>query len=170
MHLVKHVNTGKTLHCIVFLSIVYCLAFGFGVYMSHGEASNANFIKINFFDLLLHNMQHLFIMLCVGLITFGIGSTFLLAVNALNTGSAVILVFNADGILPILTNFLPHCIFEIVSTILFASLGLLSLNILLSISHKGLFNKIYSILKGNAVILFFACFLLLIAALVESME
>ncbi|MDR2082845.1 MAG: stage II sporulation protein M [Candidatus Ancillula trichonymphae] len=156
-------KSGCNIHCLIISLCIYIISFGIAAFLSRNQTYTIDYKGLGFTDLFFHNQIQGLTIILYGLLTFGIGNSVLLVINAFNAaGVVVILVYNSYGIRPLLLHFFPHALFEISALIIFTTIVYILSNILFSLDVDNLLGKI------KRLLLVIASLLLVIAAIIES--
>jgi len=151
----------------IFISFcVYFIGALIGAFLSRNQEYTTNAQNLKFMYIFLNNYKLSLLIIIIGFITVGIGSTVFLFANGIMLGDILIGVYNKYSLLPILTGVAPHFIFEVLALCIATSISYESIKFIRILFDKNYTNKVQiSKIISNFVtmtVLFF------IAALIET--
>lgn len=117
-------------------------------------------------EVFFNNIKIASLILVLGWITMGIGSSILMFVNGATLGGSVMGVMNQYSFRPILTAVLPHVVFEIIGLVCFTAISYETMKLLLNTITKREMKMLY--IKKDLIILGVGILFLMIAALIEG--
>jgi len=117
-------------------------------------------------EIFFNNIKIASIILVLGWITVGIGSSVLMFINGATLGGTVMGVINQYSFRPILTAVLPHVVFEIIGLVCFTAVSYETMKLLLNAITKRKIKMLY--IKKDLITLGMGILFLMIAALIEG--
>lgn len=150
---------------LLFSSTVFIISLLAGMVLFAREKIPINPTRLSFSTILTNNFLVSMTIILLGIITFGVLGQFVLIANAVILGRIFIGVFNIYGIAPLLKYVAPHFIFEIT--------GLLFASCISCETNKFFYNFRHTEIKMirlryDLIFFILMCFLLIIAAFIES--
>ncbi|GEP64806.1 hypothetical protein CBE01nite_25740 [Clostridium beijerinckii] len=137
-----------------------------GMFLSRNQEYTTNPQNLKFAYIFFNNYRLSILIIIIGLITVGIGSSIMLFTNGVILGDILIGVFNKYSVWPILTGVAPHFIFEISALCIATSISYESIRFIRLLLDKNYTNKVHigRILSNfvTMTVLFF------VAALIET--
>ncbi|MGG3842316.1 stage II sporulation protein M [Anoxybacillus kestanbolensis] len=147
---------------------VYGICFAFGAVIV-SEKLTIHPTSMAFWPILAHNFMVGAILMFGGWFTLGVVNTVYLAYNAAMLGAIVKGVMKGYGLHPIITGILPHGITEIMSHLLFCTLGYETWRLLHIVKKRARAEQTEPLHIRDVVLLFAAAsVLLVISALIEA--
>lgn len=145
---------------------IYILGILLGVLLFRNTGVEMEPQSLGIGEVLLNNIKIAFILLALGLVTVGIGSSILMFFNGATLGGSVMGVVNQYSMEPIITAVLPHVLFEIIGLVCFTAISFETLKLLLNVITKREMKMVY--IRKDLSILGMGFVFLLVAAVIEG--
>lgn len=145
---------------------IYFVGIILGVFMFRNRGIEMDPQTLSVGEVLINNFKIALILLVLGWITMGIGSSILMLINGATLGGSVMGVINQYSVEPILTAVLPHVIFEITGLVCFTAISYETMKLLLNAVTKRETKMIY--IRKDLSILGMGTAFLLVAAIIEG--
>jgi len=149
----------------LFMVILYILSLLIGIIIFKDSSYSINPQSVSFLYVFKNNIILALVLIIVGNLSFGIGSSFIVIFNGVFLGNVLISVFNKYGVNPLITGILPHVFPEMIALLMAGSISLETQKFIYNIRHVEIR---YIKLRYSLYFFILLTCLLILAALIES--